>query len=134
VQQQIRKKGQISTAFSKSVFRQQIGSVPRLSLPALQIHHPEVRKSTTQRSGGDGWFGAVGASYNWQFNQTWVDGIFADGTYRSLKGTLSDAFTSSVAPRSLRDTYMPACALCRDLDGQWYCSLSSSGSPRKQGG
>jgi outer membrane immunogenic protein len=41
-----------------------------------------------QRGGGDGWFGTVGAGYDWQFNRTWVAGIFADGQFGSLKGSL----------------------------------------------
>src|SRR3569832_2316798 len=43
-----------------------------------------------QRQGGDGWFGTVGAGYDWQFNRTWVAGIFADGQFGSLKGTIQD--------------------------------------------
>ncbi|MFB9266496.1 outer membrane protein [Bradyrhizobium erythrophlei] len=43
-----------------------------------------------QRQGGDGWFGTVGAGYDWQFNQTWVFGLFADGQFGSLKGTIQD--------------------------------------------
>ena len=36
--------------------------------------------SNNQRTGGDGWFGTVGAGYDWQFNGSWVAGIFADGS------------------------------------------------------
>jgi outer membrane immunogenic protein len=43
-----------------------------------------------QRQGGDGWFGTVGAGYDWQFNHSWVFGLFADGTFGSLKGTIQD--------------------------------------------
>src|SRR5271156_3328210 len=32
--------------------------------------------TVSQKQGGDGWFGTVGAGYDWQFNQTWVAGIF----------------------------------------------------------
>jgi outer membrane immunogenic protein len=46
--------------------------------------------SIDQRSGGDGWFGTVGAGYDWQFNGSWVAGIFADGQFGSLRGTLQD--------------------------------------------
>jgi outer membrane immunogenic protein len=42
-----------------------------------------------QRLGGDGWFGTVGAGYDWQFNNTWVLGILADGQFGSLKGSIS---------------------------------------------
>ena len=40
--------------------------------------------------GGDGWFGTVGAGYDWQFNGSWVAGIFADGQFGSLRGSLTD--------------------------------------------
>jgi outer membrane immunogenic protein len=46
--------------------------------------------SINQRVGGDGWFGTVGAGYDWQFNGSWVAGIFADGQFGSLRGTLQD--------------------------------------------
>ena len=37
--------------------------------------------------GGDGWFGTVGAGYDWQFNGNWVFGVLADGQFGSLRGT-----------------------------------------------
>ena len=37
-----------------------------------------VAISRDQRMGGDGWFGTVGAGYDWQFNGSWVAGIFAE--------------------------------------------------------
>jgi len=43
-----------------------------------------------QRQGGDGWFGTVGAGYDWQVNSGWVAGIFADGQFGSLRGTIQD--------------------------------------------
>ena len=43
-----------------------------------------------QKQGGDGWFGTVGAGYDWQFNHSWVIGLFADGQFGSLKGTIQD--------------------------------------------
>jgi outer membrane immunogenic protein len=52
-----------------------------------------------QRQGGDGWFGTVGAGYDWQVNPTWVVGIFGDGQFGSLKGTIQDptaGWTSSI--------------------------------------
>ena len=45
---------------------------------------------SSQRQGGDGWYGTVGAGYDWQFNHSWVLGIFADGQFGSLKGTIQD--------------------------------------------
>jgi outer membrane immunogenic protein len=43
-----------------------------------------------QRLGGSGWFGTVGAGYDWQFNSKWVAGIFADGQFGDIRGSLSD--------------------------------------------
>ena len=43
-----------------------------------------------QHQGGDGWFGTVGAGYDWQFGGAWVAGVFADGQFGSLKGSLQD--------------------------------------------
>jgi outer membrane immunogenic protein len=45
-----------------------------------------------QRQGGDGWFGTVGAGYDWQVAPTWVIGVFADGQFGSMKGTIQDQF------------------------------------------
>ena len=43
-----------------------------------------------QRHGGSGWFGTVGAGYDWQVNPSWVFGIFADGQFGSIRGTIQD--------------------------------------------
>src|ERR1700712_4911008 len=43
-----------------------------------------------QRFGGHGWFGTVGAGYDMQFGG-WVAGIFGDGQFGSLRGSMSDA-------------------------------------------
>ena len=59
----------------------------------------------TQKSGGDGWFGTVGAGYDWQFNHSWVAGIFADGQFGSLRGTMTDALTGLQGNEKLRDTW-----------------------------
>jgi outer membrane immunogenic protein len=48
--------------------------------------------TTRQRMGGDGYFGTVGAGYDWQFTPSWVGGIFADGQFGSIRGTMQDAF------------------------------------------
>jgi outer membrane immunogenic protein len=42
--------------------------------------------------GGDGWFGTVGIGYDWQFNGRWVAGVFADGQFGEIKGSMSDPF------------------------------------------
>jgi outer membrane immunogenic protein len=58
-----------------------------------------VPLSVNQRMGGDGWYGTVGAGYDWQFNGSWVAGIFADGQFGSLRGTIQDqnfAFTGTI--------------------------------------
>jgi len=49
-----------------------------------------VAATINQRVGGDGWFGTVGAGYDWQFNSAWVFGVFADGQFGSLRGNLQD--------------------------------------------
>ena len=52
---------------------------------------------TNTRTGGDGWFGTVGAGYDWQTGPSWVFGIFGDGTFGSLKGNIGDAAYSLAA-------------------------------------
>jgi outer membrane immunogenic protein len=64
-----------------------------------------TRLTIDQRQGGDGWFGTVGAGYDWQFNSAWVFGIFADGQFGSLRGTLADNFLNIAGTVKLRDTY-----------------------------
>src|SRR4051812_29545868 len=44
--------------------------------------------SISQNSGGNGYFGTVGAGYDWQVSQSWVGGIFADGQFGSIRGTM----------------------------------------------
>jgi outer membrane immunogenic protein len=60
-----------------------------------------------QRQGGDGWFGTVGAGYDWQFSSSWVGGIFADGQFGSLKGSIPGVFAGLAVTGSekLRDTW-----------------------------
>jgi outer membrane immunogenic protein len=58
-----------------------------------------------QRLGGSGWFGTVGAGYDWQFNSSWVAGIFADGQFGSIRGSLSDPFLGVEGRETLRDSY-----------------------------
>jgi outer membrane immunogenic protein len=48
-----------------------------------------------QRMGGDGWFGTVGAGYDWQFNGPWVVGVFADGQFGSIRGSLTNPTTGA---------------------------------------
>ena len=58
-----------------------------------------------QRQGGRGWYGTVGGGYDWQFGGSWVAGIFADGQFGSLKGTIQDQDPFSVGEEKLRDTW-----------------------------
>jgi outer membrane immunogenic protein len=44
-----------------------------------------------QRMGGHGWFGTVGAGYDVQYS-SWVAGIFGDGQFGSLRGSIADPF------------------------------------------
>jgi outer membrane immunogenic protein len=45
-----------------------------------------------QRLGGSGWFGTVGIGYDMQFGGNWVAGIFGDGQFGDIRGSLSDPF------------------------------------------
>jgi outer membrane immunogenic protein len=58
-----------------------------------------------QRLGGSGWFGTVGAGYDWQFNSRWVAGIFADGEFGSISGSLSDTTFGTEGREKLRTSY-----------------------------
>ncbi|KJC56348.1 membrane protein [Bradyrhizobium sp. LTSPM299] len=42
------------------------------------------------KQGGDGWFGSVGAGYDWQVNSSWIIGILVDGQFGSIKGSISE--------------------------------------------
>ena len=57
----------------------------------------------------DGWrrlVGTVGAGYDWQFNSSWVFGIFADGQFGSLKGSINDNLGRPVTGNvKLQDTW-----------------------------
>lgn len=44
----------------------------------------------SQRQGGKGWLGTVGAGYDWQFAPRWVTGVFGDYDFARLKGTVQD--------------------------------------------
>jgi outer membrane immunogenic protein len=50
-----------------------------------------------QRMGGHGWFGTVGAGYDVQFG-SWVAGIFGDGQFGSLRGSIADPFFAPGSP------------------------------------
>ncbi len=57
-----------------------------------QLTGTGVPLSINQRQGGSGWFGTVGLGYDWQFSGAWVAGVFADGQFGSIKGTIQDPF------------------------------------------
>ena len=57
------------------------------------------------RTGGDGWFGTVGLGYDWQFNHSWVAGVFADGQFGSIRGSLTDLLLTSEGSETLRDSW-----------------------------
>ena len=59
--------------------------------------------SIDQRQGGSGWFGTVGVGYDWQVNPTWVAGVFADGQFGSIKGTLQDPIAGWTGSQKLED-------------------------------
>src|SRR5450432_2089812 len=61
--------------------------------------------SINQRLGGDGWFGTVGAGYDWQFNHSWVAGIFADGQFGDIRGSLSDPNFITEGREKLKTSY-----------------------------
>ncbi|QOG18910.1 MULTISPECIES: outer membrane protein [Bradyrhizobium] len=61
--------------------------------------------SRDQRAGGSGWFGTVGIGYDWQFSK-WVAGVFADGQFGDIRGSLpSNAFVSFEGREKLRTSY-----------------------------
>lgn len=58
-----------------------------------------------QRQGGSGWFGTVGIGYDWQVSPKWVWGIFGDGQFGSIKGTLQDPLAGWTATQKLEDSW-----------------------------
>jgi len=61
--------------------------------------------SIDQRQGGSGWFGTVGAGYDWQVNSGWVAGIFADGQFGSIRGTLQDPTVGWTSTVKMQDAW-----------------------------
>src|SRR4029077_19340617 len=58
-----------------------------------------------QTQGGSGWFGTVGAGYDWQFNSTWVAGIFGDGQFGSIRGTIQDQNPFFAGRENMQDAW-----------------------------
>jgi outer membrane immunogenic protein len=63
-----------------------------------------VALTRDQRVGGSGWFGTVGAGYDWQAG-SWVLGIFGDGQFGDLRGSLTDTFNVAEGREKLRTSY-----------------------------
>ena len=57
------------------------------------------------RLGGSGWFGTVGAGYDWQFGGRWVAGIFGDAQFGDIRGSLSDPFLQTEGRMKLETSY-----------------------------
>jgi outer membrane immunogenic protein len=60
---------------------------------------------TEQRQGGKGYFGTVGGGFDWQFSGSWVAGVFADGQFGSIRGTIQDQGPFSVGQEKLRTSW-----------------------------
>jgi outer membrane immunogenic protein len=60
---------------------------------------------SNQRQGGSGWYGTVGAGYDWQVNQSWVIGVLADGQFGGIKGTIQDQTAIISASEKNKDAY-----------------------------
>jgi outer membrane immunogenic protein len=58
-----------------------------------------------QRQGGSGVFGTVGLGYDWQVNPTWVVGLFGDGQFGSIRGTLQDPLVGVTGTLKLEDSW-----------------------------
>jgi outer membrane immunogenic protein len=61
--------------------------------------------SINQQQGGNGWYGTVGAGYDWQVSPTWVFGVLADGEFGSLKGTIQDPFADFSGSIKMQDAW-----------------------------
>jgi outer membrane immunogenic protein len=72
---------------------------------SVQITGTGVPLTIDQRQGGSGWFGTVGLGYDWQFNGPWVFGLFADGQFGSIKGTLQDPTVGITGTIKLQDSW-----------------------------
>lgn len=71
--------------------------------PGFPVANPIARDI---RLGGRGWFGTVGVGYDWQFNATWVAGVFADGQFGDIRGSLANVFLSDTeGTEKLRTSY-----------------------------
>jgi len=53
-----------------------------------------TRLTNTAKSGGDGYYGTFGGGYDWQ-SGSWVTGVFGDGQWGSIKGSITDPLFGS---------------------------------------
>src|ERR1700760_2641906 len=58
-----------------------------------------------QRNGGSGWFGTVGAGYDWQVSPSWVVGVLADGQFGSIRGDIHDTVTAWTGFEKIQDQW-----------------------------
>ena len=72
---------------------------------SVQVPGAALPLTIDRRQGGSGWFGTVGLGYDWQFNGPWVFGLFADGQFGSIKGSLEDPFGVVTGTIKLQDSY-----------------------------
>ena len=71
----------------------------------VQTFPGAVALTRDQRLGGSGWFGTVGIGYDWQFSGRWVAGIFGDGQFGDIRGSLSDPFFFMEGREKLKTSY-----------------------------
>jgi outer membrane immunogenic protein len=68
------------------------------------VDHADGIAARSQHMGGHGVFGTVGAGYDWQLAGPWVTGVFADGMFGSLNGSINDIGVAEGAEK-LRTTW-----------------------------
>ena len=71
----------------------------------VQVTGTNVPLTINQRQGGSGWFGTVGLGYDWQFNSNWVGGLFADGQFGSIRGSLQDPVAGWTVTEKVQDSW-----------------------------
>jgi len=71
----------------------------------VQTNPGAVPLTIDQRQGGSGWFGTVGLGYDWQASPSWVVGVFADGQFGSIKGSLVDPTVGWTGRQKIEDSW-----------------------------
>jgi outer membrane immunogenic protein len=71
----------------------------------VQTTGAAIPLSIDQRQGGSGWFGTAGLGYDWQVNPTWGVGLFGDGQFGSIRGTLQDPVAGWTGTQKLEDSW-----------------------------